>query len=225
MVERLPPDMIRKLLDACDPCDAHHLAATCHYIRECVTGADLQRYRCGVVRYQMLCERYHWSRYPDRWNNRKECPYCHAVIQSQSRYDRHVTACKILGLRQIQPCEWCNIRSSGNKHAGVCPLKPDVKCGNTQHGFKTCKYQGLRAKVEHHRKTCTIRCVKCRKRCSMNRAKYHSNIVSDRCDAMIYKCPKCKQLWKGIDYGDHQPCLPDLDFHRPGSQSSVSRYF
>lgn len=216
----LPPEIIRLiLLDKCDPRDAHYLANSCRYIRQCVTKEELHRFRCGVVRYSMLCRRFYWSRYPEQWNDRKECPYCHAIMHSQQRYDRHVKVCKILGLRQ---CRWCLIQQSARYHATQCPLNPEQKCDNAEHGFKECGYRGLNAQVEHHRKTCKLQCEKCGKRCSMRRAKYHGNIVSDRCDERIYVCPKCKQPWIGRNYGDHKPCLPDLDFHRPGSGSSVS---
>jgi hypothetical protein len=221
-MDRLPPDMIRAVLRACVPRDAHYLAQTCTQIRRCVSEEELHRYRCGVVQYRMLCKRYHWSQYPERWNNRKECPWCHSIMQSQRNYDRHVTACKILGPRQVLGCRWCHIRVEGN-HPSQCPLRPDVKCGNHFHGFVRCDYQGNGAQVEYHRKRCKITCEKCGKRCSMQRAKYHGNIVSDRCDGMIYHCPKCRQPFKGAFYGSHQPCLPDLLFHKPGSKSSVSR--
>jgi uncharacterized C2H2 Zn-finger protein len=215
----LPPDIMRLLvLRCCDPRDAHYLAKTCTSIRRYFDEEELQRFRSGVVRYKILCKRYHWSQFPERWNNRKECPHCGAVLQSQRRYNQHVAVCDVT----TEPCPWCHLNFQSGSHD--CVLQPGVKCGNAHHGFKRCEYEGIREEVKYHSTRCKLECLKCGKLCSKRRVRYHGNIVSDRCDGMIYTCPNCKQLWNGAYYGSHQPCLPDLTFHQPGSKSSVSKY-
>jgi len=169
-METLLPEIIRIILRLCDPRDAHYLVQTCKRIRHCATEADLHRYRCGVVRYKELCERHYWSKYPWRWNNRKECPHCAAILHSQERYDGHVALCKMRDNRQ---CEWCNLRIESQIHE-QCPLRPDVTCGKSVNGFTPCRFRGVRAQVEHHKKRCKIKCQACGQRCSMRQAKDHT---------------------------------------------------
>lgn len=220
----LPRDVVRLLmLRHCDPRDAHFLAKSCTSIRRCFSNEELHAFRCGVVRYGMLCRRYYWSQYLERWNERKECPCCAVLMHSQKSYEKHVSGCKRLAeSRQTSACQHCRVNMDKNSRH-QCPLEPGIECGQSHNDFRPCTFSGVRTEVEYHRRhDCQIECMKCGQWCSMRRARYHGNIVSDRCDGAIYNCPKCKQPWKGIDYGDHHPCLPDLTFHRRDMESSVS---